>query len=84
MGQLPGERVDLRPVFNCNALYLGSIARPTMENLSDLNEAYGLLAEALKLLDKLGEHLAAADVDRARVRLEKILMSVHGQETSTD
>lgn len=55
-----------------------------MEYLSDLNEAYGLLAEALKLLDKLGEHLAAADVDRARVRLEKILMSVHGQETSTD
>jgi len=82
MGQLLRELVDLWPVFNCNALYLGSIARPTMENLSDLREAHGLLVESLKLLDKLGEHLAAADVDRARVRLAKRLPPVHGQETS--
>lgn len=55
-----------------------------MESLSCLREAHGLLSEALKLLDKAGEHLAAADVDRARVRLEKRLPPVHGQETRVD
>ena len=44
-----------------------------MEEASDLRDAYVHLEEALIILDEWDQHLAAAEVDSARVRLSKAL-----------
>lgn len=51
-----------------------------MERASDLTDAYVHLEEALIILDKWEQHLAAAEVDSARVRLAKALAIIDSPE----
>ena len=55
-----------------------------MEEVSDLRDANARLDEALKLLDRWGLHLAAAEVDSARRRVKKVLANLGEAEPSAD
>lgn len=55
-----------------------------MEEESDLRDAYTRLEEALKLLDRWGHHLAAAEVDSARLRVSSVLANLGESEPGRD